>query len=89
MAESIKTLTEVMEGFGEGSHDISDEDYDALIASGMDESMFAKTIDGYRYLGETSEAVGDISEAIRQKFLEAENDFDDMIYASNQAKINM
>jgi hypothetical protein len=65
MAESIKTLTEVMNGFADGSHDISNEDYQALIDSGMDESKFAKTVDGYRYLGETSEAVGDISEAIR------------------------
>jgi polyhydroxyalkanoate synthesis regulator phasin len=52
MAEGIRKLSEVMEKFEEGEVDISDEEFEALKEQGIDTSKFAKTIDGYRYLGE-------------------------------------
>jgi hypothetical protein len=64
LAESVGKLRDVMKNISEGAREISDEEYAALEENGIDTSKFAKTIDGYRYLGDSADIVGDIAKGI-------------------------
>jgi hypothetical protein len=65
MAESVGSLRDIMKNISEGNREISDEEFATLEAQGIDTSKFAKTIDGYRYLGDSADLVADISEGIK------------------------
>jgi hypothetical protein len=71
LAKSVKSLEEVMGSISEGNRNISDEQFAALEAEGIDTSKFAKTIDGWRYIGETGDFVKEAGDAIKSKFTEA------------------
>jgi hypothetical protein len=72
MAKSVASLRDIMKNISDGKREISNEDFAALEAQGIDTSKFAKTIDGYRYLGDSADLVADISEGITNQFREAE-----------------
>ena len=88
MAESIKGLRGVMENIKDGSREISDEEFEMLSAQGIDTSKFAKTIDGYRYLGNSGELVEDIARSITNKFQEAESNFENIVALAEQSRLN-
>jgi myosin heavy subunit len=72
LTEKVKSLTEIIEKLSDGTRDITDEEYETLKNQGFDVSNFAKTIDGYRYLGDTADLAREISEGIKNNFIEVE-----------------
>lgn len=89
MAESVASLRDIMNNISEGQREISDEEFAALEAQGIDTSKFAKTIDGYRYLGDSADLVADISEGITSQFKEAEQNFANIAATAQQASQNL
>ena len=89
MAESVRSLRDIMKNISEGNREISDEEFAALEAQGIDTSKFAKTIDGYRYLGDSADLVADISEGITNQFKEAEQNFANIAATAQQASQNL
>jgi hypothetical protein len=85
MAESVKSLRDIMQSISDGNREITDEEFAALEAQGIDTSKFAKTIDGYRYLGDSADLVADISEGITKQFKEAEMNFSNIAATAAQA----
>jgi hypothetical protein len=65
LKEKVSGLSEIMSSVSSGNRNISDEQMKTLKASGIDTSKFAKTLDGWRYLGDTGEMVAEISEGMR------------------------
>ena len=89
LAESVKSLQEVMDTISEGNRNISNEQYEALAANGIDTSKFAKTIDGWRYLGDTGDFVNEVSEGIRGQFEGVQDNFANMVGTAQQASQNL
>lgn len=89
MAESVRSLRDIMKNISEGNREISDEEFAALEAQGIDTSKFAKTIDGYRYLGDSADLVADISNGITNQFKEAEQNFANIAATAQQASQNL
>ncbi len=89
MAESVRSLRDIMKNISEGNREISDEEFATLEAQGIDTSKFAKTIDGYRYLGDSADLVADISEGITNQFKEAEQNFANIAATAQQASQNL
>jgi hypothetical protein len=80
MAESIRSLRDIMEGITEeGKREFTNEEVEALAAAGVDTSNFAKTIDGYRYLGDSAELAAQIGEDITNSFREVRQNFDNIV----------
>jgi hypothetical protein len=61
-----------MKSMTSGERNISDDDMAMLKSKGIDTSKFAKTLDGWRYLGDTGEMVATISEGMRSEFKDVE-----------------
>ena len=89
LAKSVKSLEEVMGSISEGNRNISDEQFAALEAEGIDTSKFAKTIDGWRYIGETGDFVKEAGDAIKSKFTEAKQNYDNITDKVIQASNNL
>ncbi len=60
-----------------------------LKAQGIDTSKFAKTLDGWRYLGDTGEMVADISDGMRNQFKDVEQNFTNIAEEAAQAQKNV
>ena len=89
LAENLKSLRSILEKFEEGNRDITDEEFETLKANGIDTSQFAKTIDGYRFLGDSSEFMAAMAQNMEDQIAEAEQHFANAAERAAQASQNL
>ena len=89
LKKNVQGLQGVLKSMSSGNRNVSDEQMEMLKAQGIDTSKFAKTLDGWRYLGDTGEMVADISDDMRNQFKDVEQNFTNIAEEAAQAQANV
>ena len=89
LKKNVQGLQDIVKSVSSGNRNISDEQMETLKDQGIDTSKFAKTLNGWRYFGDTGEMVSDISNSVHSQFKNVEQNFINIAEEAAQAKKNM
>lgn len=89
LAENLKSLGSIMDGLAEGKRDFSEEEVLKLEEMGIDTSQFAKTVDGFRFLGDAGDMAALIGQNMENQINDANTNFENIAARARQAHANV
>lgn len=82
----ITNLNEIGNKLSQGERSFSQEEVDTLVGGGVSKSQFAKTSDGYRYLGNTADLLKQTSEIATSSLTDAMDNLKKLKERTDQAE---